>query len=153
MGKVHQLNVSAGGVPKLPVASARFGRDGVAGDRQRDTVNHGGPERAVCLYSWELIQGLREEGHPIQPGWAGENVTVSGVDWELMAPGRRLRIGAKAVIEVTSFTNPCANVAGCFVDGHFGRILQSRHPGWSRVYARVLTEGQVREGDEVELQS
>lgn len=138
-------------MPKLSIASARFGRDGVAGDRQRDTVGHGGPDRAICLFSLELIEQLQEEGHPIQPGWVGENVTVSGIDWERMVPGERLRIGDTTVIELTSYTNPCSNVAMAFADGHFGRILQSSHPGWSRVYARVLTEGEVAAGDEVEL--
>jgi MOSC domain-containing protein YiiM len=152
-GKVHQLNVSDGGVPKTAVATALVSASGVEGDRQRDTVGHGGPDRAVCLYSWELIQQLRDEGHPIQAGWVGENVTVSGIDWEEMKPGRRLRLGDKTVIELTSYTSPCLNVAAAFADGRFARILQSMHPGWSRVYARVVTDGRVAEGDEVELLS
>ena len=30
-------------------------------------------------------------------------------------------------------------------------IADKLHPGWSRVYARVLAEGQIRSGDRVEL--
>ena len=33
----------------------------------------------------------------------------------------------------------------------FSRISQKRHPGWSRVYARVLVEGHLRPGDPVRL--
>ncbi|HEY7704917.1 MAG TPA: MOSC domain-containing protein [Acidimicrobiia bacterium] len=151
IGKVHQVSVSNGGVPKNAVASAQIHRIGVEGDSQRDTENHGGPDRAVCLFSWDLIQRLQDEGHPIEPGWVGENLTVSGIDWDLMAPGRRLRIGDEVEIELTSYTNPCSNVAASFINGHFGRIRQGGHPGWSRVYARVLAEGRVAEGDAVEL--
>jgi MOSC domain-containing protein YiiM len=30
---------------------------------------------------------------------------------------------------------------------------QRRHPGWSRLYARVLTEGKVRQGDRIWLEN
>src|SRR3712207_3923787 len=94
-GVVHQINVSNGGVPKLPVPEAAVTVDGVGGDRQRDLRVHGGPFRAVCLFSLEVIERLRAEGHPIAPGTVGENVTVGGLDWTLVRPGVRLRIGEK----------------------------------------------------------
>jgi MOSC domain-containing protein YiiM len=150
-GAVHQISVSNGGVPKFAVPEAEVTERGVGGDRQRDTRNHGGPERAVCLYSLEVIERLRAEGHPIAPGTAGENITVSGVDWTLVQPGTRLRLGDQVLIEVTRFTTPCTNIAGSFVDGGYGRILGTNHPGESRVYARVLTPGRIRPGDLVEL--
>jgi MOSC domain-containing protein YiiM len=37
------------------------------------------------------------------------------------------------------------------MDGEFVRISQKLHPGWSRVYARVLTEGEIHFGDHVEV--
>ena len=40
---------------------------------------------------------------------------------------------------------------GSFKDGEFARVSQKRHPGWSRVYARVLVEGTIRQGDPVRL--
>lgn len=124
---------------------------GLVGDAQNDTKHHGGPDRALCLYSLEVIERLQSEGHPIEPGYAGENVTISGLDWAEVQPGARLRIGHDVEIEVTSYTAPCSNNARWFIDGDFTRMLQSRHPGESRVYARVLQEGEVRAGDEVAL--
>ena len=44
-----QLNVSDGGMPKLPVPSARVTRDGVDGDHQRNKKYHGGPNRAELI--------------------------------------------------------------------------------------------------------
>lgn len=145
---MEAVSVSDGGVPKLLVDRAWLSASGVAGDRQRDLKHHGGPDRAVCIYSLELIQALREEGHSINPGSAGENVTISGVDWSRVTPGTRLGLG-KAVLEVTSYTAPCKTIRHSFVDGRFERISQKTNPGWSRVYNRVLEEGEVGVGDSV----
>jgi len=87
------------------------------------------------------------EGHHMAPGHAGENLTVAGVDWATVVPGSRYRIGDGVEIEITSYTKPCATNARWFSDGDFTRMLQTRFPGESRVYARVLTEGTVRPGD------
>ena len=148
--RVVHLNVSDGGVPKRPVARAAIGPLGVAGDRQANTEAHGGPERALCLYSLERIEALRAEGHSIGPGDAGENVTVAGLDWDAVVPGARLRLGAEVLVEITRYTSPCRKIAASFADGDSARISQQRHPGWSRVYARVLAGGELAPGDPVE---
>ncbi|HEY3281719.1 MAG TPA: MOSC domain-containing protein [Armatimonadota bacterium] len=148
--RIVGLQVSDGGVPKLPVEAAVVTPTGLVGDRQRNLVYHGGPERALCLYSLERIQSLQAEGHPIVPGAAGENVTLEGLDWSTVVPGRRYRLGAEVTIEITSYTTPCQNIAPSFAEGDYGRISQKTHPGDSRVYARVLRTGTVRVGDPVE---
>jgi MOSC domain-containing protein YiiM len=150
-GRIEQLSISKGGVPKLPVQEAVVGELGLEGDVQRDKKHHGGPDRALCLYALEVIQSLQAEGHPIQPGNTGENVTISGIDWEQVVPGVRLQLGAGVLVEVTSYTAPCDNNVAYFKDGDFMRMSQKLHPGWSRVYARVLSGGTLRPGDEVEL--
>lgn len=142
------VNVSDGGVPKLCIGRAMVSDAGVAGDRQRDRKHHGGPDRAVCVYSLELIEALRNEGHPITPGSAGENLTVSGLQWDGIVPGVQIRAGG-ATLEVTSYTVPCRFIRESFVDGKFERISQKTNPGWSRVYAMVLTAGEVSVGDSV----
>jgi MOSC domain-containing protein YiiM len=151
VGEVVQINISPGGVPKLPVPSARVTIDGLAGDGHRDLEHHGGPERAVCLYAMEAIEALQSEGHPIAPGSIGENLTVHGLDWADVAPGRILSVGEGVLLQVTRYTSPCFNIRPAFLDGDFTRVSQKRHPGWSRVYARVLGEGTVRKGDVVRV--
>ena len=151
-GLIACIHRSNGGVPKLPVTEALVTPLGLAGDRQRNRRFHGGPQRAVCLYSVELIDALRREGHPISAGTTGENVTLSGIDWRLVRPRARLALG-EVIVEITSFTAPCRNISKSFLGDDFTRISQKRHPGWSRVYARVLREGIVRVGDEAELWS
>ncbi len=150
-GILTQISVSDGGVPKRAVASAAISAEGVLGDRQRDLKHHGGPDRAVCLYSAELIERLREEGHPIEPGSAGENLTIAGLDWAGVCPGVRLRIGGDVVLEITGYTSPCRTIAGSFAGGDFSRISQKKHPGEIRVYAKVVAGGMVRAGDDVRV--
>ena len=150
LARVASLNVSLGGVPKRPVPSVRVTAGGLDGDRQRNPRYHGGPERAVSLFSLDHIRALQAEGHPIDVGTTGENVTVAGLEWERLGPGLRLRIGALEV-EVTAYAHPCQTITESFRDGEFTRIAQKLHPGWSRLYARVLREGSVSMGDPVAL--
>lgn len=149
-GRVVQVSVSRGGVPKLPVPEAAVSENGVAGDAQDDTKNHGGPERAVCLFALECIQAINADGHALFPGAAGENLTFEGLDWDQVVPGARLRVG-EVELEVTRYTTPCYKNAEWFTGGDFNRMHQNLYPGSSRVYARVLQPGLVRPGDPVEL--
>lgn len=151
IGTLASINVSSGGVPKRRVDDARVSRLGLLEDAQNDTKHHGGPERAVCVYSLERIKALQGEGHPIDVGTAGENVTIEGIDWDLVVPGARIRLGEQVLLEVASFTSPCKTIRESFIDGRFVRISQQLQPGWSRVYARVLSEGEIRRGDAVEV--
>ena len=150
-GRVAQVNVSPGGVPKHSVPDAEIRVEGLLGDGHRDREHHGGPERAVCLYAMELIEGLRAEGHTVDPGSLGENLTLEGVDWESLAPEACVRVGDHVVLQITRYTSPCFNIQRAFVGGQFARVSQKRHPGWSRVYARVVRPGRVRPGDRVEV--
>lgn len=143
---VVQLAISRGGVPKHAILAAEVTRAGLAGDVQKHTRFHGGPDRALCLFSLEVIERLRAEGHPVAPGSTGENVTIRGVPWAQLDTGARLALGATVVVEITGLTDPCKQIAGSFVDRQFRRILLR---GDSRLYARVLAEGTLRPGDRV----
>jgi MOSC domain-containing protein YiiM len=150
-GRIFQLNASPGGVPKLAIREALVNELGIVGDDHMFPDIHGGPERALCLFSLERILELQTEGHPIFPGSVGENVTVSGLDWENLNPATRLSLGDEVIIEITNYTNPCNSIPESFSDGKYQRISQRVHPGYSRVYARVLQGGTLRVGQPVEL--
>ncbi|MBU3718381.1 MAG: hypothetical protein FGM45_08780, partial [Actinobacteria bacterium] len=70
-GAVVQVNTSKGGVPKGPVAEAYVGWRGIEGDVQKERAHHGRPFQALCLWSAEVIDRLRADGHPIDYGSAG----------------------------------------------------------------------------------
>jgi MOSC domain-containing protein YiiM len=148
--ELHSINVSDGGVPKLARRSAAVRTSGVEGDRQRDLRYHGGATRAVSLYSLELIRALQAEGHPIDVGSIGENFTLVGMPWDRMVPGATLAVG-EVELQLTAYAAPCTNLLTYFAGGKFVRVAQKVHPGWSRLYARVLREGTVHAGDRVML--
>ena len=149
VGRVVRINVNPdGGVPKHRVAHAEITENGVVGDRQRDLRYHGGPRRAVSLFALERIEALAAEGHPIAPGTTGENLTVAGLDWDAIKPGDVLRVG-EVVLGLTKFAPPCKTIIESFAGGEFKRIAQKTHPGWSRIYAKVIVPGVVHEGDAV----
>ncbi len=152
-GRIMSLNVSTGGLPKLPVGRAYVTRLGLEGDAHRNTRYHGGPGRAVCLYAAELIARLREEGHYVRPGTLGENVTVEGIDFEALKPGDALYLGDEVALQVTSYTVPCRNIASNFHDRGYERLSAKLHPGQARLYARVLAGGNLAVGDPVRVAS
>ena len=150
-GRVHQINISPGGVPKLPVESGRVGRQGLDGDGHHHDHVHGGPHRAVCLLALEAIERVQADGHPIEPGAVGENLTTVGIELATLPVGARLAIGDDVLLEISSPANPCEVIKHVFTRGRSGRISILLHPTDSRMYARVLREGLIRTGDRIRV--
>ncbi|MFZ2442578.1 MAG: MOSC domain-containing protein, partial [Ilumatobacteraceae bacterium] len=143
-GRVTQLNVSRGGLPKTPVDVVEVSWRGVIGDRQGTRVHHGRPWQALCLWSNEVIDALHAQGHPIAPGLAGENITISGLPWPDVRAGVRLRVG-EVLCEVSAFALPCFQNKAWFTGGDFEAMHHERGPV-SRVYATVLEPGTIAVG-------
>lgn len=150
VGSVQQVSASDGGVPKRAIERAEVDLGGVVGDRQATRVHHGRPWQALCIWSSEVIASLVAEGHAIAAGSAGENVTLSALDWADVRPGVRLQIGS-VLCQVTAYAVPCKQNARWFSDGDFTRVHHSRGPV-SRVYAVVLEPGQIAVGDSAILE-
>ena len=145
MATVVQVNVSPGGMPKLPVLQARVTKQGLVGDRQKNLKFHGGPDRAVCIYSEELYAWLREQGVNVSAGNVGENFTTRGLDLQKLAKGDRLRVGGRCVIEITKVRVPCSQLKKWDVD--LPELIVGRS-GW---VAKVVEEGDVKPGDPIEV--
>jgi MOSC domain-containing protein YiiM len=146
--RIFQLNVSGGGVPKLAVREAHCGVLGLDGDHHAHPKIHGGPDRALCLYSLEVIRALQEQGHPIFPGSVGENVTITDLPWTALAAGARLRLGDEVLVELTRIASPCKQIVESFSDRNSNRLAE---PALGRWYARVLSEGVLRVGQPVAI--
>ncbi|MCE2502588.1 MAG: MOSC domain-containing protein [Chlorobi bacterium] len=152
MAYIFQINASKGGVPKTGLHKAEVDLNGIIVDDQADKKHHGGPLQGLCLFRLESILELQKEGHPIFPGSTGENITTVGLEPDQLLPGVRLRLGSDIRIELTDFATPCNTIAASFSDGNSNRINNKKHPGWSRVYAKVLTEGKITIGDPIVLE-
>ena len=139
-----------GGVPKPLVHQLEITTEGCVGDLQRDKKHNGGPDKAVCLFSSEVLSQLQTAGHPIFPGSVGENVLVSDVDWNLVGVGTQFHF-EEVVLEITSDAPPCKTIRESFTDGRFKSISVKVAPHLSRWYARVIIEGCVRINEFVEI--
>ena len=139
-----------GGVPKLPVRAATLRLDGVEGDhnRFRTERRNGDPKRAICIFSLERIHDLQREGHPIEIGTTGENLTIEGLDWSALEVGMKFKVGG-ATIELSEPCAPCNVIRESFKGHKFSRIDHSLEMGWSRWLASVISEGVVSAGDSV----
>lgn len=154
VGRIESLQASGGGVPKASIPLAEIGLDGVVGDVQGNRKHHGRPWQAVCLYSSDLLSVLRSEGHPIEAGGTGENITISGIDWERMRGGLTITIAGTSgdiVMRTSSPAAPCHKIGDCFVERHWNRIDHVERPGWARWYSSVLVGGAVAPGDTVTI--
>jgi MOSC domain-containing protein YiiM len=144
---VARVNVSGGGAPKHAVEAVAVDYAGIVGDIQASRQHHGRPWQALCLWNTEVIEALAAEGHPIASGSAGENLTLSGIDWSGIRPGMVLQVG-EVLCEISSYTMPCTKIAKWFTDGDFRRI-DYRRGASSRLYATVLIPGRIATGDQV----
>jgi len=135
-GRILQINVSAGGVPKMPIAKAEVGTLGITGDGHRFRL-HGGPDKAILLLASEVIDSLRAEGWPLYYGALGENLTTSGLDHRTWQTDQYFRSG-DVLLQLTTPREPCRTL------NPYGRGIQKRlrvHPGESGFYAAVLSGG------------
>ena len=148
-GTVHSLQANGGGVPKPQIPEARVEYSGVVGDVQESRYHHGRPWQALCIWSREVIDAFAAAGDPITYGSAGENITITGIDWSLVMPGSKLTIGEVNCF-VTAFAIPCSQNKAWFTDGNY-RKMGHQVGDVSRVYAMVTKTGIIRPGDRVSL--
>lgn len=120
---------------------------GLAGDRQADTAQHGGPDKAVYAYAVEDLDWWAATlGRPVPPASFGENLTVSGLELTSAVIGEQWQVGT-AVLEVSEPRTPCWKLGMAMADRHFPRAFAAaRRPG---VMLRVLRAGDLQSGDEV----
>ncbi len=136
------VNISGGGIPKLPVASAHVTRAGLAGDRH-DHDKHNTPLQAVSILDAEDIDDLRSEGFAVAPGATGENMTVRGLDVDALDLGDRLHLSGGVRLELTKRRKPCYVLDA--IDPELRNVIAGR----CGFYAKVIEEGAVRPGETI----
>ena len=142
-GTVLAVCVSQGGIPKHPVESARVAETGVEGDKQRYAF-HGGPDRAVCLFSIEDYRKLERDGVRAEaPGAYGENLLTEGLDYDELRAGDRLQVGDDILLEIYDVREPCTTLKS--IDARFPNLMIGR----SGFVCRVLRGGVARGGLEI----
>ena len=148
-GTILQVNVSRGGIPKLPIAEGMVGPLGIEGDLHAHPNIHGGPDKAVLIITVEGIEELIARGYPLYPGALGENLTTRGLERRLLRIGQQIRAGS-AMLEITRLRVPCStlDVYGASLKSEIRAGAESSSSwGLSGFYARVLSPGRVRPDD------
>ncbi len=139
------------GIFKYPVNHPLFlGTEDVDNDHVVDRRYHGGIDKACYLYSADHYKYWQKlyPGLEMPYGIFGENLTVEGLHEADVNIGDIYKIG-EAVIQATQPRQPCFKLEFRFNDKRI--VQQFIDSGFSGVYVRVLTKGNVKAGDSMEL--
>ncbi|CAG7648951.1 MOSC domain-containing protein [Paenibacillus allorhizosphaerae] len=138
------------GIYKQPVHGKVFlGKTNLEGDGQADLVNHGGTDKAVCVYChehyayWEQRWGRKLDGCAF-----GENFTVTGMTESDVCIGDVFEIGS-AHVQISQPRQPCYKVA--HKQGLTELTMWMQESGYTGYYFRVLKEGAVEAGQPFRL--
>ncbi len=143
---VHGKEVETG-IFKVPVTGpVMVSKLNLQGDGQADLSVHGGPDKAVYLYSWDHILRWKKvlQRDDLRPGSFGENLTVEGLGEKEVAIGDEFAIGTARFV-VTQPRFPCFKLALALETPSITKtFLESGRTG---CYLRVLQEGVIQAGD------
>ncbi len=141
---IISVNISSGGIPKRPIEVGRVTTDGIDGDGH-DHQKHITPLQAMSLLDIEDLDDLRTEGFDVGAGTCGENLTVRGLDADALAVGDRLHLAGGVELEISKVRKPC------YVLDSISPVLKDAIIGRCGCYARVITPGEVRPGETIEV--
>ena len=134
------------GIFKTPISGeVPVGPDGLIGDGQADLTVHGGPDKAICVYSGDHYPEWRQSPHlaAMGPGAFGENFTLEGVTEDEVCIGDVFAVGVLR-LELSQPRQPCWKLARKWGLRDFTeRVIES---GWTGWYLRVRQGGTVAAG-------
>jgi MOSC domain-containing protein YiiM len=122
---------------------------GLEGDGVGDTVNHGGPDKAVCCHPWVHYEFWNAYfDWDLALGAFGENLTLLEVTEATVAIGDIWALGS-ARFQVSQPRTPCWKQSHKL--GQVGFEKLTLRTGRSGFYLRVLEAGQIKAGDSITL--
>jgi len=142
--QVISINVSRGGIPKLPVDSIRVTSTGLEGDGHNH-AKHNTPLQAVCIQDLEKLKELSQTGYPLSPGQAGENLTVEHLHVNELPIGTVLEFSGGVILEISKVRKPC------YVMDAIHPKLKEDAVGHHGMYTRVLRAGILNQGERIEV--
>ena len=139
------------GIDKRPVAGRVAVHPlGLDGDVQVNRRYHGGEGQALYAYAQEDADWWEAElGRELPDGMFGENLTTAGLDLVASRIGEVWRVGDVLELQPTFGRIPCATFQAKMGEPRWVRTFTAEsRPG---AYLRVITPGDVRGGDPVEV--
>ena len=134
------------GIFKFPIDHAvSASATGLEGDGQADLRVHGGPDKAVLVYSLDHFPDWLEECNfdMLPPGAFGENLSVTELTEESVCIGDEWALGT-VVFQVSQPRQPCWKLGRRWnMPDLPKRVVASGRSGW---YLRVLQPGVIEPG-------
>ena len=140
--KIISINISKGGIPKLPVHSIRVTTAGLDGDGHNH-AKHYSPLQAVCIQDIETLNELNQNGYNLSSGKAGENLTVEHLHINRLPIGAVLQFSGGVTLEISKVRKPCYVMDA--IDPQLKEDALGRHG----MYAKVIKEGILTVGDDI----
>jgi len=141
MASLVSVNTSeTKGVRKTPVGEAKITTECLKGD-----AHSGDWHRMVSLLAQESIDKMVKMGLDVGPGDFGENLTTEGVDLLSLPLGARFTIGGGVTLEMTQHGKECHD--RCAIYHQAGDCVMPREG----VFAKVVSVGEVKVGDKIEV--
>ncbi|MCY4265209.1 MAG: MOSC domain-containing protein [Gammaproteobacteria bacterium] len=155
IGQPQEIEVNGqkelSGIFKLPFHSAvDLTLTNLAGDGQADLRFHGGPHKAVYVYSANYYDFWKEDlGRKVlEPSQFGQNLTVAGLSDDEVCLGDQFQLG-QAKVTVVQPRIPCAKLGVRLGDPDFpARFLLAGYLGY---YLKVDEPGTVASGNSMRL--
>ncbi|WP_028400782.1 MOSC domain-containing protein [Ectobacillus panaciterrae] len=137
------------GICKEAVEEVFLSKAGFHGDDVAHKQFHGGPDRAVCIYSHEHYTLWENEfGVQFPDAALGENLTVTHMLEKDVCIGNTYQVG-EAIIQVTQGRIPCNTISRRVgIPEILGKIVETGYTGY---LCRVLKEGYVRKDSPITL--
>jgi len=128
---------------KTPITGVvTVGSEGLRGDGQADLENHGGQDKAICVYPIEHLPFWQDrlDRSDFGLGAFGENFSVAGANESSVAIGDQWQIGT-AIFEVSQPRQPCWKLARRWQTRSLtAQAINTGKTGW---YLRVIQTGEV----------
>jgi len=138
-GIVISINIShKKGLKKTPVKEAIVNERGIVGD-----AHAGEWHRQISLLAEESIEKMRELGLKIGYGDFAENITTKNIDLSKLRIGQKIRVGKEVILEITQIGKKCHDE--CEIKRLIGKCVMPKEG----VFARVISGGKIKVGDEI----
>src|SRR3989338_950366 len=141
---IVSINISSGGVPKLPIDSIYVSCSGLKGDGHNH-AKHDDPIQAVCLQDIEQLEGLNLKGHALAPGSTGENLTVKNLHINKLPLKAVLKFSGGVIVQLSKIRRPC------YVMDAIHPRLKEDTIGCHGIYAKVIREGILAAGEMIDV--
>ncbi len=141
---VLSINISKGGVPKLPVDAVFINVQGLEGDGHNHE-KHYRLTQAVCIQDMEQLEELVKKGYPLGPGSAGENLTVCCLNVNSLPIGTILEFAGGVKLEITRVRPTC------YVMDQINPMLKEDADGCHGMYAKVIQSGTMKKNEMISV--